>query len=47
MSVAVNHQVFSSKWELGGVRLEDQVRATNGPASSRWTSLIMASAARR
>jgi cytochrome P450 len=26
MKVAVNHQVFSSKWELGGVRLEDQVQ---------------------
>ena len=32
MSVAVNHQVFSSKWELGGVRLEDQVQGYERPS---------------
>src|SRR6516165_10722961 len=32
MKVAVNHQVFSSKWELGGVRLEDQVQGYERPS---------------
>jgi cytochrome P450 len=32
MSVAVNHQVFSSRWELGGVRLEDQVQGYERPS---------------
>ena len=31
MKIAVNHQVFSSKWELGGVRLEDQVQGYERP----------------
>ena len=32
MAVAVNHQVFSSHWELGGVRLEDQVKGYERPS---------------
>ena len=32
MKVAINHQVFSSKWELGGVRLEDQVQGYERPS---------------
>src|ERR1700751_1408412 len=32
MKVAVNHQVFSSKWELGGLRLEDQVQGYERPS---------------
>jgi len=32
MTVAINHQVFSSKWELGGVRLEDQVQGYERPS---------------
>src|SRR6201988_38136 len=32
MKVAVNHQVFSSKWELGDVRLEDQVQGYERPS---------------
>src|SRR6201981_912059 len=32
MKVAVNHQLCSSKWELGGVRLEDQVQGYERPS---------------
>jgi cytochrome P450 len=32
MKIAVNHKVFSSKWELGGVRLEDQVQGYERPS---------------
>ena len=32
MTVESNHQVFSSKWELGGVRLEDQVQGYERPS---------------
>jgi cytochrome P450 len=32
MSVAVNNQVFSSRWDLGGVRLEDQVQGYERPS---------------
>ncbi len=32
MTIAVNHQVFSSHWELGGVRLEDQVKGFERPS---------------
>ena len=31
MTVAVNNQVFSSRWDLGGVRLEDQVQGYERP----------------
>jgi len=32
MAVAVNNQVFSSRWDLGGVRLEDQVQGYERPS---------------
>ncbi len=32
MSVAINNQVFSSRWDLGGVRLEDQVQGYERPS---------------
>src|ERR1700748_3851843 len=32
MSVAINNQVFSSRWDLGGVRLEDQVHGYERPS---------------
>ena len=32
MAIAVNNQVFSSRWDLGGVRLEDQVHGYERPS---------------
>ena len=47
MKVEVNHRVFSSSDEFGGIRIDDPPKGWSGRASSAWTRPSTTSSARR